>query len=630
MGTFELLGKKVNNQKSKTRNTPEDSFIHSIQEEAMDTRMCREQQTNPNTTLYNDELWEAGQGYCTYLRSRQAVLCMAFSSSISAIASLLLIYIILISPAKLSSIYHRIMFGIGISDIIYGLAKALTTLPMPAPGHDYWTDMVNIQGIRMGNIQTCTAQGFFINFGGMLEAGYYLGLCAYYVCSIGFNMRNESLKRVEPVLHVAAIAFATSYSLPAVFDGGYNAFFGTPTCTLVPKPWFCEKNINGGGEGAVECIRGAGEVSDVSPGSIQFLKNESGLVFLLLATLCLVLVCWKVFCRERKIKFHLEQLIRENQQDSIQLQAGMNYGTMYRPSSIPGTLRIAGTNTCISELLNTGSEEDIPIEEILDAYNHQYENTKVITFQSMLYLLSLSVIIFGCTNITSLQPSLVSWYKTMLLALSCILGVNNLWIFLFHKVFDLKRSSNSDLSTWDAITNILRDGGVHETLVITRMHLLSKIPAKPSVIDDDKDEDDSIVAVSENDVPRGEKMSERMDTPLLPMFETTIKRVSNQVKDRKPSPAFTTSVSNSVSPSYGCSANYGGSRSEKLTDSMQFSQSESYSVKNEAFSDFASFLSNLVSPSHGLSANYGNDSERSRDSMQLSYDSEINSVENAS
>ena len=99
---------------------------------------------------------------------------------------------------------------------------------------------------------------------------------------------------------------------------------------------------------------------------------------------------------------------------------------------------------------------------------------------------------------------------------------------------------------------------------------------------DDKDEDDSIVAVSENDVPRGEKMSERMDTPLLPMFETTIKRVSNQVKDKKPSPAFTTSVSNSMSPSYGCSANY------------------------------------------------GNDSERSRDSMQLSYDSEINSVENAS
>ena len=226
-------------------------------EEAMDTRMCKEQLTNPNTTLYSDEIWESGQGECTFLQSSQAIHCVVFSCSTSAIASLLLIYIIVISPIKLSSIYHRIMFGIGISDLIYSVAGAFATLPMPAPGYDYWTDMINTQGTRMGNVQTCTAQGFLITFWLMVECGYYLGLGVYYVCAIGFKMRTERIvKYVEPVIHVVAILVAALASLPPLFDGGYNAYFGSPTCTIIPKPWFCKNNYNGDGEGegGVKCI----------------------------------------------------------------------------------------------------------------------------------------------------------------------------------------------------------------------------------------------------------------------------------------------------------------------------------------------------------------------------------------
>ena len=545
--------------------------------------LCKEQLTNPNTTLYDDELWEAGKGYCTYLRTGQAVLLTALSSSVSAIASLLLVYLILISPTKLSSIYHRIMFGIGISDIIFSVANAFTTLPMPAPGHDFWTDMVNIQGARMGNIHTCTAQGFLITFGSILEPGYYFGLCAYYVFAIGFKMKNECmLKYVEPVIHVAVIVYATFCSLPPIFDGGYNVYFGLPTCTLVPKPWFCDNGI-GDGEGSVECIGGAKEVSDMKPDSFHYYLfigiHASGVCiqFFPLAIVCLALVCWRVFYKERQIRSYLQPLLINGNQEDIQFREGRIYGSIGGQSSVPGTVRIAaGTSTCILELLNAEIDEKIPIQELIDAYDHQYANTKAVTFQSMLYLSSVGVTGISWQFLLNTQTSLFSWYNSMLLILSSVQGVQNLCIFLFHKVYNLKRS-NSNVSTWKAITRIFKNGGIHDSFVLSRMDLvLSNIAAEPSssVYDDYG----SIVGDSENDVSQIEEIRERSNVTTLPFtFETSIKRYANSGNVQNPSSLL---LSKSECKSYGGSANYGGSLSERSVDSAGFFSNGSHSIEN--------------------------------------------------
>jgi hypothetical protein len=61
---------------------------------------------------------------------------------LSAISSMLIMYVIVRSSRGLSTIYHRIMFGMSVFDIFTSVAMGLTTLPMPKD--DIWTVRVPI------------------------------------------------------------------------------------------------------------------------------------------------------------------------------------------------------------------------------------------------------------------------------------------------------------------------------------------------------------------------------------------------------------------------------------------------------------------------------------------------------
>ena len=101
------------------------------------------------------------------------------TGSISIVSSTLLIYIIIVSPTKLTSVTYRIMFGMSISDIIGSIMMALSHLPMPRVDQSYKFDSYNFQGQRIGNNFTCSAQGFLASFGIMCTCGYNAMLCIY-------------------------------------------------------------------------------------------------------------------------------------------------------------------------------------------------------------------------------------------------------------------------------------------------------------------------------------------------------------------------------------------------------------------------------------------------------------------
>jgi hypothetical protein len=61
-----------------------------------------------------------------------AVWATRCSGSLSTVSSFIIIYIILQSKTRLSSIYHRIMFGLSIADIIGSVSMALASWPMPS------------------------------------------------------------------------------------------------------------------------------------------------------------------------------------------------------------------------------------------------------------------------------------------------------------------------------------------------------------------------------------------------------------------------------------------------------------------------------------------------------------------
>lgn len=125
------------------------------------------------------------------------------TGSISAISSALIIFLILKSSTQLRelSTYHNIMVAMSFFDILASVAMALTHLPMPREGISESVDEYNYQGLRIGNTQTCTAQGYFVSTGTLTAYTFNMSLCIYFACVIYFRMKKEVIrKKIEPLL----------------------------------------------------------------------------------------------------------------------------------------------------------------------------------------------------------------------------------------------------------------------------------------------------------------------------------------------------------------------------------------------------------------------------------------------
>ncbi|GFH56475.1 hypothetical protein CTEN210_12951 [Chaetoceros tenuissimus] len=164
------------------------------------------------------------------------------SSMISLFATITLITMIARSHAKLTTIFHRLLLGLCIADLISSFTLSLSTAPIPSEAsNDIW----NASGI----IATCTAQGFFA-FLGLLAAPFYnCSLCFYYLFVITYNKKDEYIrKRVEPFLH--AIPIMISF-IGAIIIASKEAFnIGPSFCWIGSDPPGCFDDPN------VECNRG--------------------------------------------------------------------------------------------------------------------------------------------------------------------------------------------------------------------------------------------------------------------------------------------------------------------------------------------------------------------------------------
>ena len=124
------------------------------------------------------------------------------TGTVSALSSVLIIYLILRCPTRLSTTYYRIIFGLSIYDVLGSTAIALTTLPMPRD--DPVVNSYGFHGTRKGNFHTCGAQAFFYALGTHGTYTYNLVLFVYYFLTIGLLVSKRTMdKCIEPVMHVA-------------------------------------------------------------------------------------------------------------------------------------------------------------------------------------------------------------------------------------------------------------------------------------------------------------------------------------------------------------------------------------------------------------------------------------------
>ncbi|KAL7555262.1 hypothetical protein ACHAWF_018928 [Thalassiosira exigua] len=121
-------------------------------------------------------------------------------ATLSVIGSLYIIRHVLTSQTRRSAVFHRILLGLSIYDVMTSITVFMGTWPIPRGS----------PGIFMasGTNGTCSAQGFFIQFAGVGAPIYNASLATYYFLIVVRGWKEHQLKKAEPLLHFVPISFS--------------------------------------------------------------------------------------------------------------------------------------------------------------------------------------------------------------------------------------------------------------------------------------------------------------------------------------------------------------------------------------------------------------------------------------
>jgi hypothetical protein len=144
---------------------------------------------------------------------------------------------------RFTSPYFRIMFGLSLTDCIFGFVVVIHSFlaPKGTPGLFY----------AIGNQASCEAVGFLRHFTAFIQPLYVASLSLYYLLVIKYDVSDDFFKKkVEPWLHVVSIGYPLLGSIVAESFGMFNP---TPAgCTMSAYPYDCDDGRNN-----KTCTRGA-------------------------------------------------------------------------------------------------------------------------------------------------------------------------------------------------------------------------------------------------------------------------------------------------------------------------------------------------------------------------------------
>lgn len=107
---------------------------------------------------------------------------------------------------KRNSIFHRIMLGLSTFDCIASFVNILSTWPTPS-------DQSSFIFLASGTTETCTAQGFFNEFGNITTPLYSVALCVWYLLILKYGWSEEDCKKFEPYFHAIPVSVGLSMAV---------------------------------------------------------------------------------------------------------------------------------------------------------------------------------------------------------------------------------------------------------------------------------------------------------------------------------------------------------------------------------------------------------------------------------
>ena len=338
----------------------------------------------------------------TLYTSYHGIVIARTTGMVSAISSAIIIYIVLRSKTRLSSAYHRIMFGMSIADTCGSLAIFTSTWMMPK-------DMIyrQFQGAVLGNWITCNIQGTFFFIGSSIAFSFNTVLCLYYFCVMSYGMSEERFRRrVEPILMFFAIVLPSILITMTVAQG---LMAPTPldlTCTGALYPYWCITGTDVEEENGKICL----EVKLGGP-SGDFIKWSYFLLYIVCSIIVftsMFLVCRTVYVTSKSV----DKFIRASRH-------------RYRIDS--------------------------------EYVQSQWTQTKIIFKQAMGYLGAFFLCqLFPFASLLSREKNLGWQYFHVIFR--PLQGLFNFVIFIAHKIHT-RRRANIDLTRWQAFCEVMKSSG---------------------------------------------------------------------------------------------------------------------------------------------------------------------------
>ncbi|GFH61399.1 hypothetical protein CTEN210_17875 [Chaetoceros tenuissimus] len=148
------------------------------------------------------------------------------------------------SETGLKSPYSRIIFGLSIADVLQSIG--IFASPFAAP-----VDPQHIFG--RGNVQSCSAVGFFTIAGSLAVPLYTLHLTYYFLKRVKYKVKPQDFANgQEKWLHIIIWMYSIVVPSLAAGKGMINPMRRGAMCYLGPSPTGCNTNDE------IECIRGKG------------------------------------------------------------------------------------------------------------------------------------------------------------------------------------------------------------------------------------------------------------------------------------------------------------------------------------------------------------------------------------
>jgi len=253
------------------------------------------------------------------------------TGSVSTIASTCLAVHILRSNHGLSTTYHRLVFGLCISDILssFGFALASTMVPKEmnylAPG-------------AQGNTATCTTQGFILAVGVIAANLYNCSICLYYLSIIKYNKKDEYIRnKLEPWFHGISIIIPLVVGFIFMTMKAYNV--NKSACFIVPNnPPHCIGYESGDTpEGFnIPCGRGDGGENPILYLVTSIVAFGSPLIFTPTVIVGIMLLMYRSVSKiEQKMQNYGVMSLRLNAQSVVVRNRGENTETNNRTRRSP-------------------------------------------------------------------------------------------------------------------------------------------------------------------------------------------------------------------------------------------------------------------------------------------------------